>query len=212
VTGYLRRMGALVAIAAAMALARPARANGYLDDWHPYQTYWAVNYDAAFPLGSLQDSWQTNPGWLGGGFDIRVGVLQRLAVGFDGTWNFFDQTFQSLTIQQPGYTFTGPVYRRLSSFTALGTVHWYVTQTTVQPFVGVGVGGAWLSANQSIVNQTTGYSTSGVAVVPEVGFLFSLGPRFGMLLSGRYQIVFTTFGQVRNPSWASAQAGFAYYY
>ena len=47
----------------------------------------------------------------------------------NGTWNFFDQTFSSLTLVQGDFTFTGPVYRRLSSFTALGTAHYYLTQS-----------------------------------------------------------------------------------
>jgi outer membrane protein W len=113
-------------------------------------------------------------------------------------------------VEQPSYTFTGPVYRRLSSFTALATAHYYLTQSAVQPFIGVGIGGGWFTARQQIVDRDVTTYTSGLAVAPEVGFLFSVAPRLGLVLSARYQYNLTTFGAVRNPSWVSAQAGVAY--
>ena len=72
----------------------------------------------------------------GGGADLRIGVAGRLAIGVSGTWNWFDQTFPSLTLEQPNLTFTGPVFRRLSAFTGLATAHYYLTSGNVQPFVG----------------------------------------------------------------------------
>lgn len=207
-TRWLARIAMLVAL----CLARPTHAAGYLDDWHPHQTYWAVGWSVAVPLESLRNDWQTGPGWLGGGFDIRVGLIGRLALGVNGTWNFFDQTFSFLTVEQPPFTFTGPVYRRLSAFTALGTVHYYLTQTAVQPYVGVGVGGAWFTVRQQIVDRDFTTYTSGLAIAPEIGVLFSVAPRLGLFLGGRYQFNLATFGSVRNPTWVSAQAGVAYYF
>jgi hypothetical protein len=207
----LSRAATVLILAMALLGARPARAAAYLDDWHPYQTYWAVNWNVAVPEGALR-SYVSNPGWLGGGFAIQVGVLGRLAVGVDGTWNFLDQTFSSLTIQQPDYTFTGPVYRRLSTFTALGTLRYYLTQTAVQPYVGFGVGGVWVGTQQRVVNRTNSFYTSGLAATGEFGFLFNVAPRIGLLLAGRYQMNLTTFSGVSNPQWISGVAGFAYYY
>ena len=116
-TRTLSRAAAVLALALALLGARPAVAKGYLDDWHPYQTYWAVGWSAAVPVTSLRAGYISNTGWLGGGTDLRIGVAGRLAVGVSGTWNWFDQTFPSLTLEQPDFTFTGPVYRRLSAFT-----------------------------------------------------------------------------------------------
>jgi hypothetical protein len=206
------RAALVLVLALACAEPRIARANGYLDDWHPYQTYWAVGWSLGFPLDSMRATWSQDPGWLGGGFDARVGVVQRLAVGVSGTWNFFDQTYKTLTVEQGNFTFTGPVYRSLQSFTFLGTVHYYLTQTAVQPFVGFGFGGAWLTAQQNLVNRQTTYDTSGLTIAPELGLLFTFGPRFGLYLSGRYQMVFTTYGDVRNPTWVTGQTGIAYYF
>ena len=211
-TRALSRAATFVALAASLLAARPARAAAYLDDWHPYQTYWAVGWSAAVPVTSLRSSFISNTGWLGGGIDIRIGVVGRLAVGFSGTWNWFDQNFSSLTLQQGQLTFTGPVYRSLGAFTALATFHYYFTQSAVQPFVGVGLGGVWFSTLQQIVNRMQDTSTSGLVVAPEVGFLFNVAQSLGLCLSGRYQFNRTTIPGVKNPQWASVQAGLAYYF
>ena len=207
------RVAAVLAVALALLGARPAAAKGYLDDWHPYQTYWAVGWSAAVPVTSLRAGFISSTGWLGGGADIRIGVAGRLAVGVSGTWTWFDQTFPSLTLEQPpSLTFTGPVYRRLSAFTALATAHYYLTSGNVQPFVGVGVGGVWISTLVQIVNRPQDGNTSGLAVAPEVGILFTVADRLGLYLSGRYQFNLATIEGVTNPQWASGQAGVAYYY
>ena len=211
-TRTLSRAAAVLALALALLGARPAVAKGYLDDWHPYQTYWAVGWSAAVPVTSLRAGYISNTGWLGGGTDLRIGVAGRLAVGVSGTWNWFDQTFPSLTLEQPDFVFTGPVYRRLSAFTALATAHYYLTSGDVQPFVGVGVGGIWISTVQQVVNRPQDGNTSGLAVAPEIGILFTVADRLGLYLSGRYQLNFTTIEGVTNPQWASGQAGLAYYF
>src|SRR5512135_3738482 len=112
-----RSLGLAALLALAAALPSPGHADGYLDEWHPYQTFWSVGWEAGFPVGSLNKNWVASPGWLGGGFDVRVGVWGRLSVGLAGTWNWFDHTYSNLTIQNPGSTYTGTIYRRLSAFT-----------------------------------------------------------------------------------------------
>jgi hypothetical protein len=208
----LSRAAAVVALTVALLGARPAVARGYLDDWHPYQTYWAVGWSAAVPVTSFRAGYISDTGWLGGGTDLRIGVAGRLAVGVSGTWNWFDQTFPGLTLEQPDLVFTGPVYRRLSAFTALATAHYYLTSGNVQPFVGVGVGGIWISTLQQVVNRPQDGNTSGFAVASEIGILFTVADRLGLYLSGRYQFNLTTIQGVTNPQWASGQAGLAYYF
>ena len=207
------RVAAVLAVVLALLGARPAVAKGYLDDWHPYQTYWAVGWSAAVPVTSLRAGFISDTGWLGGGADIRIGVAGRLAVGVSGTWTWFDQTFPSLTLEQPpSLTFTGPVYRRLSAITVLATAHYYLTSGDVQPFVGVGVGGVWISTLEQVVNRPQDGNTSGLAVAGELGILFTVAQQLGLYLSGRYQFNLATIDGVANPQWASGQAGVAYYF
>ena len=209
---FLARTVAALGLAVALLAVSPARAAGYLDAWHPYQTYWGVGWSAAVPVTSFRANYISDTGWLGGGADLRIGVVGRLAVGVSGTWSWFDQTFPRLTLERSNFTFTGPVYRRLSALTALATAHYYLTSGDVQPFVGVGVGGVWISTLQQVVNRPQEGSTSGLAVAGEVGILFTVAQQLGLYLSGRYQYNMTTIDGVANPQWASGQAGLAYYF
>jgi opacity protein-like surface antigen len=212
VTRRLTRAAGILLLAATLLASGPARADAYLDDWHPYQTYWGLGWNLAVPVGSLRTNFIDNPGWLGGTFTFRIGVAGRLAVGFDGTWNWFDETFSVLEIHQPNLDFTGPAYRRLSSFTALATAHYYFTQSAVQPYLGVGVGGVWISTLQQVVNRSWTSEPSGFAVAGEAGLLFNVAPRLGLYMSGRYQLNLVEFANVKNPQWAAGQAGLAYYF
>jgi opacity protein-like surface antigen len=212
VTDSLSRLLRSVAVAAALLVATPGQAIGYLDDWHPYQTYWAVGWSPSVPVAGMRAGFISNPGWLGGQFDIRIGVAGRLALGVNGTWSWFEQSYPTLSVEQGDFTFTGPVYRRLSAFTCLGTAHYYFTQGYVQPFVGVGVGGIWTSALQQVVNLPQSSDNSGLAVAGELGLLFTVSERLGLYLSGRYQLNLTTLPGVEKPQWVSGQAGIAYYF
>ncbi len=109
------------------------------------------------PVTSLRAGFIDNTGLArAAAFDIRIGVVGRLAVGVNGTWNWFDQTFPSLTaraaaelhLHRPGLP------APLAPFTALGTAHYYLTQAAVQPYVGVGVGRRLdLDRWQQVVNR-----------------------------------------------------------
>jgi outer membrane protein W len=133
-------------------------------------------------------------------------------VGANGTWNWFDQTFANLTVQGSDFTFTGPVYRRVSAFTALATARYYFTTGAVQPWVGGGVGGVWLSTLRQVVNIPLGSSNSGFTFAGEAGILFTVAERLGLYLAGRYQYNLTSLPGVANPRWASGLAGVGYYF
>ncbi|MGA8891786.1 MAG: hypothetical protein WB493_09470 [Anaeromyxobacteraceae bacterium] len=205
-------MAALLSLSGALLVAGPARADGYLDDWHPYQTFWGVHWSTAVPVTGMRSGFIDNTGWLGGGFEVQVGVWGRLALGVDCTWNWFDQVFPVLTVERGDFTFTGPAYRSLSAFTALGTARYYLTRGPVQPYLGAGLGGTWLTVRRQVVNQLDTTSSSGLAAAGEAGILFTVAPRLGLYLSGRYQFNLTTIPGVANPQWVAGQAGFAYYF
>jgi hypothetical protein len=199
-------------LAAAVALLPATAGAQYLDDWHPYQTFWAVGWEAAVPMGSFRDSFVSAPSYTGGQFEFRIGVLGPLSVGAAASWNWFEQSYSNVTLQQPDYTFTGAVYRRLSTTSARLTVHYYLTQKTIQPYVGAGVGAVWTDTKVQAVDRRQ--QTYGVAlgVDPEVGVLFNVVRSFSFYLLARYQFTLATFGEVTNAQWVAAQTGVAYYF
>jgi len=212
VSAMAKRLLRSLAATAFLLWASSARADAYLDDWHPYQTFWSVGWEAAFPTGTLQKNWINTQGWLGGAFDFRVGVVGRLSVGITGTWNWFDQTYPQVTVTEPQVTVTGPVYRRMSANSALATTHYYLTQTALQPYVGVGVGVVWANTVRQSANLNSGTTTSALAVSPQVGVLFNVAPQVAFYLLGRYQFTLADFATVEHAQWFAAQAGIAWYF
>jgi len=188
-----------------------ARADGYLDEFHPYQTYWAAGWALGVPTAALRSQWVDAPGVQGADVAARVGVLGRLAVGIAGSWDWFDRSYPPATIETPDFTFTGPVYRRISATTAKLTVHYYLTKSSIQPFLGVGVGIAWLSFKRqaSLLDQTEGATC--LTVAPEAGLLFTVAPRIGLSLAGRYTWTQGEVFGVKNPSWVNVIFGLAYF-
>ena len=211
-SAMVNRLLRSLAAAALLLACSSARADAYLDDWHPHQTYWSVGWESGFPMGTLQKDWVNTPGWLGGAFDVRVGVVGRLSVGIAGSWNWFSQTFPSITVVQPQVTVTGPVYRRLSAFTLRATTHYYLTQTAVQPYVGVGVGLVWADSFRQSSNLKDGSTMTALAVGPEVGILFNVVPRVALYVMGRYEFTLADFATVKHAQWIAAQAGLAWYF
>jgi hypothetical protein len=213
----MRAVTRKLALAAALCLSasgapRAARADGYLDPWHPYQTYWSIAWQAGFPVLELNEALVGAPSWIGGAVAVRVGVLQRLAVGVAGNWNWFTDTSPFGTVQRPDYTVTGPSYRRVSFGTVMGTVHWYATKGSVQPYVGVGVGAVWFDALVQSVDVKDYSAGAAFAVAPEAGLLFTVVPRFGFFLSGSYTWSQAEVFGVKNAQWIGAQVGAAYYF
>src|SRR5512136_2361498 len=108
----------LAAIIALCAPVSEVRADGYLDEWHPHQSYWSVGWEIGVPVDSLRSNWVGAVSPAGGQFEVRVGLMEHLSVGVALNYNWFSQTFPQTTVQLPDYTFTGSVYRRFSAFTA----------------------------------------------------------------------------------------------
>jgi outer membrane protein W len=94
----------------------------------------------------------------------------------------------------------------------VGTARYYLTRGAVQPYLGAGLGGTWITIRQQVVNLLDTSSTSGMAAVGEAGILFTVAPRLGLYLAGRYQWNLTTIPGVVNPQWVAGQAGIAYYF
>jgi hypothetical protein len=210
-------MSRKLALALALALAagaspRPARATGYLDHWHPYQTYWAVAWQASYPVLSLNETFVSAPSYQGGAIAFRIGILPRLAVGIAGDWSWFDDTVSFGVVERPDYTVTGPSYRRVSMSTVTGTLHWYPFQAGVQPYLGVGVGVVWFDTRVQSVDVKEFTNGSALAVVPELGVLFTVVPRFGFFVSGTYHWTQAALYGVKDAQWVSAQLGAAYYF
>ncbi len=206
----MRRALLVLAFAALLVPPSQARADGFLDAWHPNQSFWAIGYEVGIPVNGLRSNWVNRVSPAGGQFAIQVGILERLAVGVAMNYNWFDQNFSQATTVYPEFTVTGPVYRRLGAFTARGTVHYYLTSTRLQPFIGLGVGGVWTQTRIQTADRVQDTYSSYLAVDPEVGLMLSTSDTFAFYLLGRYQGTAASFFDVKNAQWIGVQIGFGW--
>ncbi|MEI7705442.1 MAG: hypothetical protein WCK73_12685 [Deltaproteobacteria bacterium] len=206
----MRKALLLLALAALLVPPPQARADGFLDAWHPNQSFWAIGYEVGIPVNGLRNNWVNRVSPAGGQFAIQVGIVERLSVGVAMNYNWFDQNFSQATTLYPEFTVTGPVYRRLGAFTARGTVHYYLTSTRLQPFVGVGVGGIWTATRIQTADRVQNSYSSYLVVDPEVGLMLSTSDSFAFYLLGRYQWTTASFFEVKNAQWIGVQIGFGW--
>ena len=206
----MRKALLLLALAALLVPPPQARADGFLDAWHPNQSFWAIGYEVGIPVNGLRNNWVNRVSPAGGQFAIQVGIVERLSVGVAMNYNWFDQNFSQATTLYPEFTVTGPVYRRLGAFTARGTVHYYLTSTRLQPFVGVGVGGIWTATRIQTADRVQNSYSSYLVVDPEVGLMLSTSDSFAFYLLGRYQWTTASFFEVKNAQWVGVQLGFGW--
>jgi hypothetical protein len=199
----IRFLCILLAVGAAFLPAGNARADGFLDAWHPHQSYWSVGWEVGIPVNGLRAGWVNRTSPAGGQLEVRVGLMERLSVGIAGNYNWFDQNFS---------TATGSVYRRFSAFALRGTAHYYLTSTALQPFVGVGVGCIWTATRRQTADLTQDASSSYLAVDPEVGFLLSTSDSFAFYVLGRYQWTAATFYEVKDAQWIGVQIGMGWFF
>jgi hypothetical protein len=113
-----------------------AQEGTYQEGFHPKMGLAMLSWEVAAPVGSLHD-WEGNVTPSGGEFEVRSCVAKQLSVGAATTWNWFNQNINSLTETQGNVTFTGPIYRRMNSFSLRATGHYYFTENAFQPYAGV---------------------------------------------------------------------------
>ena len=203
----IRRILPLVALAALLVPPGQARADGFLDAWHPNQSFWSVGYEVGIPVTSFKNDWVGRVSPAGGQFAVELGIVERLSVGVALNYNWFDQNFSQVTTELPEFTVTGPVYRRLGAFTATGTVRYYLTSSRLQPFIGLGVGVVWTQTQIQAADQVRNSYSSYLAVNPEAGLLLNTSDSFAIYLRARYQATAASFYQVKNAQWIGLQIG-----
>jgi hypothetical protein len=162
----------------------------------------SISWEYAIPVGTLRSD-LVSAGSVGNiDLGLRFGVSRRLSLGVSGTWNSFTQS-------------DGPS-SSLQVLSLRGTAHWYFTNSEIQPYVGLFVGGAYLEATQGAGPTQTAWAPVGGG---ELGFLFTVADGLALILAGRYQMAFTTIQVNGNPalpsmkwpSWVAIQAGVGFY-
>jgi hypothetical protein len=164
---------------------------------------------AALALCLLAGGAARAPGYRGAQFEVRWGVAHRLSLGFATSWTWLAQNFPMHTIHYPNATVTAPVYQRAQFIGLRATGHWYLSDGWVQPYLGLGVGGAWTGTYRSVSNLTTSSDGLAAAADPQVGLLITVMPGLALHLQARYQIALARLADFENARWLGLDVGLA---
>lgn len=179
------------------------------------QTLFLVNWELMKAVGSFHDY---TSDWSLRGFSIegRRKILPNISVGASFSYNRWNQTYGNLTVDIPNGVISGPVYRYADVFAIRALGHYYFSDGPIQPYAGVGIGGAWSYSFQQIADLGTSQDGFHFIVDPEVGILVQLmRGRTSLDLNVAFRYTFTTadVGRVAsNAQWISPVVGLGWAY
>jgi hypothetical protein len=204
------RTAQAVAVAVLLAAAGTARADGYLESSYRLSTLVSLTWEAAAPLQDLR-TYVDQTSFRGGQLDLRFGVARHLSLGLATSWNWFAQTFEQKSVSYPDATVTAAVYDRAQFIALQGTVHWYLLDGPVQPYLGAGAGGVWTSTFESVADLSRSSHSFDFAARGDAGVLVSIGPGFAVHVSARYQYTLASLRGVEDAQWLGVNVGLAVY-
>jgi hypothetical protein len=219
----MRTSFACIAVVAALlsGTARAEEAWVSTPSYHPHQTVFLLNWEIAGPIGGFSN-YISDTSLRGISFEARSFIRDHLSLGLSFSWNRFDQTFDLVTVPVntssiTNGTVSGPVFRYADQFGIRGIAHYYLgkPQQQLQPYLGVGIGGAWNYAYQQVADLTSSQSNFDFIVSPEVGALFWFahgGTSAALNLAFRYTYTTATAGREHDLQTLSGIVGFVFGY
>lgn len=206
-----------IAIAAALLSSGSARAEEAwvsTPDYRPDMTLFIVNWEITGPIGSFGD-YIDDTSLRGGSIEFRSFVSEKVSLGLSFSWNRFDQTFDLVTAPITNGTASGPVYRYADMFGVRALAHYYLAPGPLQPYLGVGIGGAWNYAYQQVADVSDSQENFNFIVDPEVGLLYWLaqgGLDAALNVAFRYTYTTATVGRESDTQALSGIVGLAFGY
>jgi hypothetical protein len=200
------------AMAAAVLLAAvgSSRADGFAVSALDPGPLLSVAWDLSRPAGSLRGFADATSA-RGAQFELRYAFRRHLSIGLASSWLWLAQNRPAGALAFPDATVAGPAYHRVQFLTLRGTADWYLASGAVQPYLGLGLGGAWHGADQEIA--TLGVRSSGYALTgdPHAGLLVTLRPGLALHFQARMQLARGGVAGAKTANWLSGSAGLALY-
>ena len=162
------------------------------------------------PYGALRD-FVDQTSLRGGQLEIGFGVARRLSLGLSASWNWLAQELPSDSLQLPDAVITGAAYRRVQLTDLRATLHWYLANGRVQPWVGVGLGGGWHESYVAVADQVRTASGWHAAAEPRAGLLWTVGAGLALGLEARYVFTNAQLGDAGGLRWLAVDLGLAVY-
>ncbi|MEW5741244.1 MAG: acyloxyacyl hydrolase [Myxococcota bacterium] len=182
-------------------------------DFRRYDTIWNFTYELGGGLGSFHE-YISAVSPVGFNLEGRSKVTRRLSVGLTFGFNRYSQTTDLATLPlDNGGTASGPLYRYAHFLSPRLTVHYYLLDQSVQPYVGAGLGAVWSFAYQRVADLEQSDTGFHFATHAEAGLYWSLAlsdSRLALTAAVRYTFTTVSFSQVQNAMMLSGLLGVAW--
>lgn len=202
-----------IRVAVACLLLAPgarAAAQGFAGTRHDLSSMLGASWEASFPRGGLRD-FAGASSLRGAQFEARFALAPRFSLGVASSWSWLARNEAAGSIAFPDALLTGPVYRRVQVLTLRATAHVYLARGSIQPYLGVGVGGAYGDALVGAGDLRREQRGWGLAADPQLGLLVSIRAGFAIHAQARWQLTRNEIGGVRRAEWLAGSVGVAVY-
>jgi outer membrane protein len=150
------------------------------------QSSFNISYSMGFAAGDLAD-YISQPSFRGAAMEFRKMVKPNIGVGLTFGWNVFYEEMSRESYTLGSSTLTGKQYRYSNNFPMLlGGNYYFSPGEKFNPFVGLGIGTIYTRRNTDMNLYTVEQEAWNFALVPEVGFLYSLTDGAAILVAGRF--------------------------
>jgi hypothetical protein len=190
-------------LVAALALPALASADGYIQTERLHRSkILTFAWEYSIPVMSLSSDFISAGSPAGLDVGARFGISRKISLGAAFSWN--------------GLTQSGDPSKSLQALSLRGMAHWYFTNSEIQPYLGLFVGGAYMEVLQGAGPTQAGFAP---CAGPELGFLFTIADGLALILAARYEWTFASIAVnddpalpvLKNPSWVAIQAGIGFY-
>lgn len=150
------------------------------------QSNFNITYSMGFATGDLAD-YISQPSFRGATMEFRKMVKPNIGVGLTFGWNVFYEEMSRESYSMGSSTLTGKQFRYSNNFPMLlGANYYFSPDEKFNPYVGMGIGTIYTRRNTDMNLYTVEQEAWNFALVPEVGFLYSLSDGAAILVAGRF--------------------------
>jgi opacity protein-like surface antigen len=172
--------------------------------------YANITYNIAVPLGNTA-SYIGNTSFRGVSAEVGTALNEQFSVGLGGSWHVFYQHKGYTTVELSSTSaLSGKEYRYINAFPLMAIGRYlFNSQGKFTPFIGTGIGTAYVEQRTDIGSVPFESSAWHLAVAPEIGSIIEVGYRTNLFLNARFTNAFKS-GAMENLSMAGLNVGITY--
>jgi opacity protein-like surface antigen len=172
--------------------------------------YTNITYNIAMPLSSTAD-YIDNTSFRGASVEVGTALNENFTLGLGGSWHVFYRHKGYTTIELSSTSaLSGKEYRYINAFPVMAIGRYlFNSQGKFTPFIGTGIGTAYVEQRTDIGSIPFESSAWHLAVAPEVGSIIEVGYRTNLFVNARFTNALKS-GDMENLSMVGLNLGITY--